>query len=1130
MTHIGGTERRPFWSKGQTPFVIYALLSVSLLTVLVPRPSKAQVLYGTLLGNVSDSSGLPISGATVVATNAETNSEKTATTDSSGGYRFSDLEEGTYTVSATAPSFGKVISQGIAIRTNTEGRFDPQLQPATVGQTVIVTSAPPELQTDSGTVTAELEKTQVQTLVTTPGANMRNFQSLYVVLPGFTPPGASHSESGNPGDTLVTNVNGVSQSNNNTRIDGVSDIYPWLPEIAAYTPSVEAISAVNAVTNSFDAEQGLAAGTVINVSTRSGTNSYHGTAWEYNLNNALEAKGYFVPANTRTPKYILNQFGANYGGPIRKNKAFFFANWERSRRAQAVSGFQTIPTQAMVNGDFQGISTTIYDPLTGNPDGTGRTPFPNNIIPASRIAFAAKQLAALLPVPNITTNSLFNNYFVAADAEYTRDNVDSRVDWSPTTKSTIFGRYGFQNTVLFDPQPLGGAGGNTLDGGQPGNAPSLIQSVGMGGTYSFTPNLLLDGNLGFLRQGLAGKNTDIGTNFGLTLLDIPGTNGTAPLDGGFPAFNLSNLSSLGNPNRSNPFTFNDNTYTTAMNLSWNLKRHSTRYGFEFQHYAINHFQPQNTAGPRGGFTFSGGLTALKGGAAPNGFNSWADFLLGLPQEVQKDTQFLNPSTLRENVWAFYARDQWQVTDKITLTFGLRYEYYPIATRDHTGLDIFNPVNGLIDVGGVNGIPENAGVNVGRGNFAPRAGLAYRIDSKTVARVGYGISVNPDNFRNVLTGYPTVLSQTFQGNTPYIAGGSLAAGIPAVATPNLSSGSIQLPSTLSTTTLPLNYRRGYYESYNAALERQLPAAITLQATYVGTLIIREVPGININPAPPGGGVAGEVLNKSLGISAAETSEIPIGTGHYNGLQAQAKRRFSGDSNVGITYTYSRSINDYGDNSDGASSLLVSYLPDYFRNKGVAGFDRTHNFEAFGNYELPFGRDKAFLPRGVAGYVLEGWGLTGSLSRLSGTPFTVSGSGASLNAPGNSQFADQLVQHVQILGGHSSTQPYFNPADFADPSVAIAATGGSARFGTAGRNSVRGPGFFNLSTSLSRTFPITERLNAVFRAEAFNLTNTPSFANPAANVSSQSGSALNGFSTISSTANNSRELRLSARFNF
>jgi hypothetical protein len=376
----------------------------------------------------------------------------------------------------------------------------------------------------------------------------------------------------------------------------------------------------------------------------------------------------------------------------------------------------------------------------------------------------------------------------------------------------------------------------------------------------------------------------------------------------------------------------------------------------------------------------------------------------------------------------------------------------------------------------------------------------------------------------------VLSQTFQGNTPYIAGGSLATGIPAVTTPILSSGSIQLPSTLSTTTLPLNYRRGYYESYNAALERQLPEAITLQATYVGTLIIREVPGININPGPPGGGVAGEALNRSLGISASETSEIPIGTGHYNGLQAQATRRFSGDSNAGITYTYSRSINDYGDNSDGESSLLVAYLPDYYRNKGVAGFDRTHNFEAFGNYELPFGKGQTFLPGGVAGYLLGGWGLTGSLSRTSGTPFTVSGSASSLNAPGNSQFADQLVQHVQIFGGHSSTQPYFNPADFADPSVAIAATGGSARFGTAGRNSVRGPGFFNLSTSLSRTFPITERFNAVFRAEAFNLTNTPSFANPAANVSSESGSSLNGFSIISSTANNNRELRLSARFNF
>jgi len=1136
-TRDGKPFHRSFHSEGlRIPgrFSAWIMLAAA-LAVTLPRAATAQVLYGSLVGNVTDSSGSAIVGASVDATNTQTGVARLATTNGSGAYQMTDLAPGTYRVSIEAATFAKTVSNGVAVRANSVLRLDAQLHPATLGQTVTVTGAPPELQTDSAAVTSNLESAQLENIVAGPGAGMRNFQSIYQILPGFTPPTRDHSEAGNPGDTLFTNVNGVSGSNNNTRIDGVSDIYAWLPEIAAYAPSTEAIASVNVVTNSFDAEQGFASGSVVNVTTKSGTNSFHGAAWEYNTISALEAKPYFLPANKANPKYILNQFGANFGGPIRKNKAFFFANWERVRRSQAVSGFQTIPTQAMLGGDFSAISTRIYDPTTGNADGSGRTQFQNNTIPAGRISYAASQMIKLMPTPNVTTSGLSNNYFVATDAQYTRDNIDSRVDWVPSSKSTIFGRYGIQKANLFDPQALGKAGGNTLDGGQPGNAPSIIQSVGIGGTYAFLPDLLLDANVGFLRQGMSAQNTDIGTNYGLDYLKIPGTNGTSRLTGGFPRFTMSSLSSIGNPSNSNPFQFRDNTYTSAVNVSWNKGSHSMRFGGEFQHYALNHFQPQNTVGPRGGFSFSGGVTALKGGASPNGFNSWADFLLGLPQTIQKDTQFLNPAAIRENVWAFYARDQWRISSRLTFNYGLRYEVYPLAKTDHTGLYIFNPADGNIYIGGVNGVPRNSGVDVGHGILGPRVGLAFRVDSKTVLRAGYGLSANPDSYRNVLTSYPSVISLTLQGNTTYIPAGSLTTGIPSVTPPNISSGKINLAQqgtphgTLGATTLPLKYRRGYYESYNAAVERELPG-VTVQATYVGNLIIREVPGLNINAAPPGGGVAGRPLNQSLGISASITSEIPIGTGHYNALQIQTKHRFANGGSVGANYTWSRSMNDYGDQSDGSSSLFVAYLPDYYRNRGVSGFDRTHNFELFGNYKLPIGAGGTWMRGGVAGYLLEGWGLAGSLSRASGTPFTVTASSASLNAPGSSQFADQLVSKVKILGGHDSTHPYFDPADFADPAVAIKAAGGQARFGTASRNSVRGPGLFNLSTSLSRTFSITERFKMLFRADAFNLTNTPSFSNPGANVSSVTQTSLNGFGIISGTSNNNRQLTLSAKVSF
>jgi len=500
----------------RTLMMAFALLAL----FLGNAAANAQVLYGTLVGNVIDSSGSPIAGATVVATEMGTDIAKTTTTDGSGGYRFSDLEPGNYSVSVVANTFGKVESRGIAIRANNEERFDAQLRPATVGSLVTVTAAPPELQTDTATVTAELETAQVQTLVTTAGLNMRNFQSLFVVLPGFSPPGEQHSEAGNPADTMMFNANGVSGSNNSTRVDGVSDIYAWLPEITAYTPSTEAISAVNVVTNSMNAEQGFASGASVNVSTKSGTNKFHGSAWEYNMISALMAKSYFfTPTATNhglIPKYILNQFGANYGGPIKRDKAFFFGNWERTRRAAELSGFQTVPTTNMLGGIFTGVSSIIYDPTTGNADGTGRQPFLNNVIPPNRISYAAQQMIKLMTndapnVPGATT--LTNNFFCAADAEYTRDNVDTRIDFNTSSKSTLFGRYGFQKTNLFDPQTLGAAGGTTFDGGQPGNAPSLIQSIGIGGTYTFRPNLLLDANVGYLRQGMAAKNTDIGVDW-----------------------------------------------------------------------------------------------------------------------------------------------------------------------------------------------------------------------------------------------------------------------------------------------------------------------------------------------------------------------------------------------------------------------------------------------------------------------------------------------------------------------------------------------------------------------------------------------------------------------------------------
>ncbi|MGH9668206.1 MAG: TonB-dependent receptor domain-containing protein, partial [Bryobacteraceae bacterium] len=669
----------------------------------------------------------------------------------------------------------------------------------------------------------------------------------------------------------------------------------------------------------------------------------------------------------------------------------------------------------------------------------------------------------------------------------------------------------------------GPAGGNTFDGGQPGNAPGLTQSAAIGGNYNFTPHMVLDGNIGFLRQRLGAENVDITKNYGSDVLGIPGTNGPNPLQGGIPNFSISGFSSLGNPNVSNPFLFRDNAYLVAANLSWVKGSHSVRFGGEFDRYQINHFQAQLKYGVRGGFSFTGGLTALKGGAAPNLYNSWADFLLGQPQAMGKDYQYINPATVRESTYAFYIRDQWQVTRKFTLDYGVRYERYPFAARDHFGGNVYDPTTNLSYLGGVNGVPENAGVDVGWGQLAPRLGVAYRLNDKTVLRAGYGISSDPGYFTYMRDAYPAVISQQFSGASSYAAAGSLAAGLPALVGPDLTQGKFTLPTNVGTNTYPQTIHRGYIESYNLTVQRDLGAGFNAQAAFVGTRTIRPVAYVNINAAGPGGGNAGTPLFSQWGNSNTINLIEPFHSNRYNSLQAHVTRRLGSGAQLGALYTLSRAI-DYFDNEDG--SLTWAWQPMWRRNSALAGYDRTHNFQFYAVYDLPWGHGHHWATHGAGAAILGGWTLNGVLSRESGTPFTVSSSGTSVNAPGNSQTADQVLADVAVLGGHGPNQPYFDPLAFA-PVTAV-------RFGTGGRNILRGPGMFNLDASLYRNFSIKERFKLQFRAESYGLTNTPTFSNPGATVSNATFSSgavtnFNGYDIISS-ASGERQIRFALKLSF
>src|SRR5437667_803463 len=900
---------------------------------ILSSAAKAQVLYGVLTGNVTDPSSAAVPDAQVEALNMATGVSRQTTADSAGIYRFAELQPGIYKVTVSAASFGALVTENVRVEANNTRRVDVQLQLKAQTESVTVSAAPPVLQTDRADVHTDISGRDIEDLPVL-ASNGRNFQNAYRIIPGVGLPGENNSAAGNPQRAQTSNVNGLSINNNNTRIDGASDTYTWLPANVAYIPSADAIEAVNVVTNNFDAEQGMAGGLAANVIIKSGTNQFHGTAYEYHTDNQLRTRNYFRPAVVQPvkPKNIFNQYGGTLGGPIKKDKLFFFGAYEGTKIRTAGGASKSVAPASIRNGDFSALlpavgsiipgSVTaanpagvpfvncnatpaggcIYDPNTGNADGTGRTAFPGNIIPFNRLDSAATTMAGLIPKPNVgdpnSPTNISNNFIPLGAPQYNLSRIDAKVNYVPNKKSMVFARYSISPSFIFDPPALGAAGGDATGGGQNGNAFSRVQSVALGGSYQLTPAMLWDVNAGYTRLRLNAEDTDINTNFGLDTLHIPGTNGTDHAYGGIPAFQISSWANLGNANTGNPFIFRDNQYVANSNLGWTKGRHDLRFGLEYYHSGINHFQPQGgTFGtPRGTFGFDGSVTALNGGPGANAYNSFAQFLLGLPQRNGKVVQNINPNALRFTTWAWYARDRWQVTPKLTFSYGVRWEYYPFAMSDHTGVKFFDPTSGNVFIGGLGSVPRDDGVDVGHGMFAPRFGMAYRLRSKTVIRAGYGISVDPNNFRALRDTFPNITNMDYQGNSIFQAQcgfldpptntkpmqcnlapeasltgtnatlapyPGLATGIALIPFIGLGNGVIRLPNNVGTTTVANPFHRGYAESYNLTLEREFFGWVG-EAGYVGTRGIRIPLGLNINAGPVGGGTAGRLLNANPSV--------------------------------------------------------------------------------------------------------------------------------------------------------------------------------------------------------------------------------------------------------------------------
>ena len=1100
---------------------VTAAFAVLIFCILFSPPqAQPQALTGSMVGRVTDPSGAVIVGATVRITHRETNQSRTTVTTGSGTFDFQSLPSGTYEVVVTEEGFQTFSMSNVALAVDQVVRVDAQLSLGNVGEIVEVTAEGAVLQTDRADVRTEMSSTQLENLPVPIG---RNYQNLLVTIPGISPPQNMHSVAVNPARGLAFSSGGTTRNANSIRIEGAITNNLWLPHVAAYVPALDAIETVSVVTSSFDADLGLSGGMSANLQMKSGTNELHGSLFEYHFNNRLKAKPFFLPTGERKPKVIQNQFGGTLGGPIVKDKLFYFASYEATHDRQTAARFGTVPTAAIRAGDMSASPNPIYDPLTGNPNGSGRTAFPNNRIPEDRIDPIVTKLIGPLPGP--TFDRLTDNFWANGPYTFTRHKTDAKVNLNATEKLTISGRLGWLKHSFFNPPMFGDLGG------LPVNASAFKMGEGLGDTYTITgsftyvvtPSFVIDSYTGVTLIQILSEPPRMDENLGLDFLGIPGTNGPDRLYGGWPQFSVTNYSVIGYAGGNGTPYIDDNwQYQYTANASWTKGSHTLRFGGDIVRQAMNRFE---TGAPSGTFNFAGGPTTIQGGPSSNQFNSYATFLLGLPTGASKSLVPFENNRTRSRNWQFsmFVKDQWQATSKLTASLGVRWDHFPVGTRTTRGMERYDFENNQMLICGVGNIPTDCGYEIGKGNFSPRVGLAYRATEGFVIRAGYGINFDPYPLafvRNLLGNYPSSIGLSVPSPNSFQFASRLADGIPAIEVPDVSSGIIPVPLNVGARALPQEPKRNYIQSWNLTLQKQLGGGFVGQAGYVATRQVRINQILDLNAGQiPGAGNAGRPLFQKFGRTAQSGLLTNPGRNQYDSLQTSLQRRFSGGLQVNVAYTWSKNVGICCDTlSDNPPRIQA--LEFFDLNRAVLDLDRTHNFQASFVADLPFGRGKRFLNAGgVGAAVLGGWQVNGLFSAYSGSPFTVTASGTSLNLPGSNQRADQIKPEVQTFGNIGPGQSYFDPLAFAPVT--------EARFGTAGYNILRGPGVGNLDLSVQRRFDLSERVQMQFRAEMFNITNTPHFSNPSANVSNLQLNAdgsvrnLGGFSSVTGSANTGRE---------
>ncbi len=1135
----------------------------------------AQVTTADITGTVTDAQGGALPGATVTLTNNGTKETRTVQSNGQGEYVFSLLQPGHYSVRVEDPGFKAFSVPDLALEGGDRARADAKMAVGQASQTVEVTAATPLLQADNATVSSTVTQAAVEDLP----LNGRNFVQLVQLVPGANEgPGNGLTSGARPDDRRSTNglsVNGQDDVLNNEIIDGLDNNERIIGSIGV-KPSVEAIQEITVQTNEYAPEIGRTAGGVINVITKAGTNNFHGSAYEFFRNDIFDARNFFSKVGS-VPKAELrqNQFGGSLGGPIKRDKTFFFGDYEGFRLVSGGTTYtSTVPTLTQFN-EINSIGGASPQQLVNSGNGTAG-------LPVDPIAL---NYLKLFPQPNLGgPDNVTNNYVVNGNKTQYATTVDARVDQNFNTNNTFYARFTYNNVSSFNPAQLPTAvGGVTPGGGRynfSGNAKDLAYGYQLNFTHVFSPRLVLELKAGYTRINNLSTPLNFGQNVD-TAFGFPANMNFNPTASGLTPVGISNFEDLGD-GAYVPLQDIDNTFQYTGNVSYTVGNHSMKFGATLIRRQARNVQSASALGAYSfGLSTDNNPSSLQQAAGVTSFtqaqknnNVLASMLTGAFTGPNRQYD-LTPPDYRSWEPSVYWQDYWKIRPNLTITYGARYDVFTPFTEAHNRISNFDfyqalgstptTVNAALKIAGVNGVSNTAGIATDYSSFAPRLGFAYTVSSGTVIRGGFGMSYFPGNYTSnadlknvpfVSTYSPNCESvlayniQTALGQTglspacgsPTAPAGTagtafLAQGLPLPTQPDVSNLAA-IPGLGFTAENP-KLHQGVVYQYNLLFEKQFGQNV-LSMGYVGEKGDHQPEQINnINlPGPNTSHTPAYLLNSVLPNVSGVGWYDSEGVSNYNALQVSLQRRLSHGLTVNANYTWAHALDDFTGLSEEGDQGFSNADPHNIRlyEYGNSDNDIRNRFVLQSTYALPFGQNFNGLKKQVA----SGWQFNEIFAWQTGNPFTVvnSGSGGCLLNGAPFTAPTGSCSHPYVIGASGPERPNTNKQyQVSNPSIEhwfnTNAFSGQ-EIGTVGneaRNQLFGPHFRHLDVSLFKDFPIREALALQFRAEFFNLTNTPSFFIP--NNNPGNATLGNGaFGTISQTNPNytPRDIQFALRLTF